>query len=179
MQGEGKRMRISIRKMKKEDIPLKVKWINDEQNNQFLHYDLPLEQSKTEVWYEKIKDRLDRYDGIIEADGNPVGVIGILEIKENQGEYYITLGEPSYKGKGIATEATRQILQFAFTELGLDKVYLYTECENIPAQKLFEKAGFRKAGTEYGKVKNRGRSVDRFYYEISRKEFEEYGYSKL
>ena len=172
-------MQIVIRKMKWEDIPLKVKWINDEQNNQFLHYDLPLEQKKTEEWFGKIKDRTDRFDGIIEVDGDPVGLIGILGIKGKQGEYYITMGEPAYKGKGIATEATRQLLHYAFTKLGLDQVYLYTECENLQAQRLFEKSGFQKKGIEYGKVQNRGRNVDRFYYEISREEFEINGYSEL
>ena len=172
-------MRISIRKMEKRDIPLKVKWINDARNHQFLLYELPLDQQKTEIWFKKTKDRTDRFDGIIEVDGCPVGVIGILGIQEKQGEYYITMGEQAYKGKGVATEATRQILQYAFTKLDLDKVYLYTECENISAQKLFEKTGFQKLGTEYGKVKNRGRNVDRFYYEISKEEFKKNGNPKL
>ena len=38
---------ILIRKFKYEDIEAKVRIINDEKNNRFLHYDLPLEYNKT------------------------------------------------------------------------------------------------------------------------------------
>ena len=48
-------MKVSIRKFDKKDIPNKVNWINDPRNNAFLHYDLPLEIEKTEVWFERNK----------------------------------------------------------------------------------------------------------------------------
>lgn len=46
---------VSIRKFCADDISYKVEWINNNQNNQFLHYDLPLTENKTATWYEKIK----------------------------------------------------------------------------------------------------------------------------
>lgn len=156
---------VTIRRMKKEDIPDKVRWINNDENNRFLHYDLPLEVLKTEKWFENNRGNDTRYDGIIQYNDVPVGVIGILDIKEGQGEFYITLGETEYKRKGISVKATCEMLKYAFDNLGLDMVYLYTETENIPAQKLFEKAGFIKKGIEKGKALNRGKKVDRFYYE--------------
>lgn len=39
---------VEIRRFVESDIPLKVYWINDEKNSQFLHYDLPLSIEKTE-----------------------------------------------------------------------------------------------------------------------------------
>ena len=33
-------MEIKIRKFQETDIPYKVRWINDDENNRFLHYDL-------------------------------------------------------------------------------------------------------------------------------------------
>ena len=35
-------MNVTIRKFEEKDIANKIKWINDERNNRFLHYDLPL-----------------------------------------------------------------------------------------------------------------------------------------
>ena len=63
-------MNVRIRKFEKRDIPNKVKWINDPENNTFLHDGLPLEIGKTEAWFEKNQDRTDRYDAVIEADGS-------------------------------------------------------------------------------------------------------------
>lgn len=39
---QGKDMKIAIRKFERKDIPKKVEWINNPENNQFLHYDIPL-----------------------------------------------------------------------------------------------------------------------------------------
>lgn len=166
-------MQVSLRKMVREDIPLKVKWINDEKNNQFLHYTLPLEYEKTIQWFDRVKNLDTRYDGIIEADGVAVGLIGLLSIENEAAEYYITMGEQEYKGRGLAKKASYKLLRYAFEELGLKKVYLYTECDNVMAQKLFERIGFRKCGVEKGKIENRGKKVDRFYYEITGKDFYE------
>lgn len=160
-------MTVQLRKFEKKDIPNKVRWINDENNNQYLHYDLPLDISKTEVWYQKNRNRTDRYDAIIEYDGIPVGVIGLLKIINNRAEYYITLGEQDFKGRGIAKEATLLLLQYAFFDRGLQEIYLYTEVNNIGAQRLFEHCGFVQKALEYGSAINRGISVDRYYYSIS------------
>ena len=160
-------MKVQLRKFEKRDIKNKVKWINDSENNQYLHYELPLEEEKTKQWYEKNKNREDRYDAVIECDGIPVGIIGLLGIKNGQAEYYVTLGEAAYKGKGIAKSATFNLLEYAFASLKLRSVYLYTETENTGAQRLFETCGFIKQCMERNSAINRGQYVDRFQYRIT------------
>lgn len=166
-------MLVTIRKFTREDVPKKVEWINNPENNQFLHYDIPIEIDKTEKWYDSVKDRNDRYDAVIEADGIPCGTIGLLGIdqKNKKAEYYIAMGETNLKGKGISTKASKLILEYGFRELGLNRIYLCTEVENIPAQKLFEKVGFIKEGCIRSDIVSHGRSVDRFAYGIIRDEF--------
>ncbi len=157
-------MKISIRKFEKGDIPAKVKWINDPQNNAYLHYDLPLEVEKTERWFTANKDRTDRYDATILCDEIPVGLIGLLSISNGKAEYYITMGEPEYKGKGIAKQASLLLMDFARETLKLKTIELYTEVDNVGAQHLFERIGFVKKGIAKASAINRGKSVDRFYY---------------
>ena len=168
--------KVSIRKFNENDIENKIKWINDSANNQFLHYDLPLEYEKTKKWYETIKDRTDRFDAVIEYEKIPVGIIGLLNIdKKNQkAEYYITLGEKEYKGKGIAYNASIKILEYAFEKLKLNKIYLYTEVENIIAQKLFDKLGFQKEGTLREDLIINNEKKDRYAYAIFRREWIKY-----
>ena len=166
-------MNVSIRKFEKRDIPNKVKWINDPANNTFLHYELPLEVGKTEAWFEKNKDRADRYDAIIEADGIPVGLIGLLSIDRShrKAEYYVTLGERAYLGKGIAGRASRLLLHYAFTELDLNRVYLYTETDNKAATRSYERIGFRLEGVLKNDLFSKGRFVDRYVYGITKRDF--------
>lgn len=164
---------VTIRKFEKEDIPKKVEWINNPENNQFLHYDIPLSVEKTERWYNSHLGDDVRYDAIIEVDGIPVGTIGLLSIdrKNSKAEYYIAMGETSYKGKGVAKKASRLILQYGFEFLKLNKIYLYTEIDNSVAQKLFESIGFVKEGLIKQDILFNERFVDRYAYGFLREDW--------
>lgn len=166
-------MQISIRKFCKSDIEDKIRWINNPKNNEFLHYDLPLEYNKTLTWFKNNKNNDNRYDAVIEVDGITVGLIGLLNIdyKNAKAEYYITIGEEYCKGKGVASKATALLLAYAFKELELNKVYMYTEIDNIPAQKLFEKMGFRKEGYLKEDLIYNNRKVDRLFYGLTAEEY--------
>ena len=134
---------IVIRKFTENDIENKVRWINNPENNSFLHYDIPLTISKTKEWFLN-KNNLNRLDCTIEYNQIPVGVIGLLNIdnKNSKAEFYITIGETCFKRKGIAQKATEAMLQYAFDILRLNKVYLNVDEENVAACKLYEKCGF-------------------------------------
>ena len=166
-------MKVSIRKFAATDIPNKVKWINDPQNNVFLHYDLPLEEEKTRIWFEKNQYRTDRYDAVIEVDNAPVGLVGLLSIdrKNQNAEYYVMIGEREYLSKGVANRATRQLLDYAFGELGLNRVYLYTETENYAAINSYERVGFCREGVLKNDLFSKGRFVDRYIYAITKKDY--------
>ena len=166
-------MRVTIRRFCREDIPDKVRWINDPENHRFLHYDLPLTIDKTEQWYGRASKDHSRYDAVIEADGVPCGLIGLLSIdhKNKKAEFYVTLGEAEYRGRGIACEATVLLLHYAFGTLDLNRIYLYTETENISAQKLFERAGFLREGCLRNDLLFRCAYKDRFIYGICRDDY--------
>lgn len=166
-------MNITLRKFTVADIPNKVRWINEESNNKFLHYELPLEIEKTQCWFEAIKNRTDRFDAVIEADGISVGVIGLLNIDtvNLKAEYYITLGEVSYKRKGISYIASQQLLKYAFEVLGVNKVYLNVDTDNIAACNLYEKLGFRCEGIFKEDIMHREKMIDRKRYAILKKEW--------
>ncbi|MCJ1908273.1 GNAT family N-acetyltransferase [Planococcus ruber] len=166
-------MTISLRKFQEEDVPYKVQWINDDRNNKYLHYDLPLEEGKTLAWFKTLKERNDRVDYTITYHGQPAGLIGLLNIDYNnkKGEYYICLGGEEFKGKGIASKATELLIEKSYKELGLQKIYLYTEIENNSAQKLFEKIGFQKEGLLKNDLIHNGEKIDRFVYGLNIEEF--------
>ena len=137
-------MGVILREFEEKDIPLKVEWINNPNNNKFLHYDLPLKVDKTIKWFRE-KDNGKRMDCMIEYKGLPVGMIGLLQIDKanSKAEYYIIIGEESFKGKGIATKA---IIDYGFNVLKLHKIYLTVDSRNKIAIKLYEKSGFKLEG---------------------------------
>ena len=166
-------MEVTIRKFDRSDIPKKVEWINNPENNQFLHYDIPICVENTEKWFDSHDGDDTRYDAVILADGIPVGTIGLLAIdkKNSKAEFYIAMGETEYKGKGIAKQASILILEYGFKILGLNKIYLFTEIENLLAQKLFEKVGFSKEGVLRQDIISHGSFVDRIAYGFLREDW--------
>ena len=170
-------MQVTIRKFSETDIANKVAWINNPNSNRFLHYDLPLTLEGTQKWFERNAGNSTRYDAIMEVDGKPVGTIGLLSIdyKNKKAEFYIAMGEISYKGKGIAKQATQLMLHYAFNELGLNRVYLFTEEENIPAQKLFERIGFTQEGLLKEDIFSHNKLANRYIYSLLKKDWETHG----
>lgn len=165
-------MEVTLRRFSEEDVPLKVKWINDPQNNRFLHYNLPLEEEGTRNWLRSIQGRKDRLDLTVLWGERPVGIIGLLGIDGHSAELYITIGEPECKGKGIAGQAMAQLLRMGFS-MGLHRIYLKTETENVGAVRAYEKAGFRLEGCLRDELATPHGYASRYLYAMLAEEFEE------
>lgn len=169
--------KIHLRLFKKSDIDLKVKWINDPDINKYLHYDLPLCPDRTLNWYQSIMNNSSREDYIYEVIDNDItiqlGLIGLIDIdkKNRKAEFYIINGEKKYWGRGFASEATKKFLHHVFLKHDLNKIYLFTEVDNVSAQKLFEKIGFEKEGLLNQDLIHMGKKIDRYYYGIYREDF--------
>jgi RimJ/RimL family protein N-acetyltransferase len=83
----------------------------------------------------------------------------LLIVDASSGELYgaieVRLGETgsigywtakAARGRGIATRATRLLARWAVTEGGVQRLELTTHPENIPSQRVAEKAGFTREG---------------------------------
>lgn len=80
--------------------------------------------------------------------GRTVGIVSLIRIdsKNRCAELIIDIGEKDMWGKGIGTAAVTLILQFAFDELNLHRVFLQVFAFNEHAIKLYEKMGFTHEG---------------------------------
>ena len=85
---------------------------------------------------------------ILESPNGDIGTAFIKNIDHfhKKGEYGIFIGEESARGKGYGRRAKELILQKAFEELGLNRVFLHVFEENIPGIRAYEHAGFKIEG---------------------------------
>jgi RimJ/RimL family protein N-acetyltransferase len=92
----------------------------------------------------------------------PIGLINIRDFANPHGtaEFGITIGDPADRGQGYGTEATRLLLDYAFTVLGVRNVWLDTPAYNTAAIRAYEKAGFREIGRRRGARLLAGRRYD-------------------
>lgn len=56
------------------------------------------------------------------------------------------IGEPSLWGQGLGTDAVNALVDFAFGQLRMERVWLDTDESNTRAQAAYRKAGFTEEG---------------------------------
>ena len=71
-------------------------------------------------------------------------------------------------GRGIATEAVRVLLEHAFDDLGLERLFAHHFPWNPASGRVLEKAGLRREGVLRGHVQKDGRAVDNVLYGLAR-----------
>ncbi len=84
----------------------------------------------------------------------------------------IGIGERSFWGQGIATEAMRLRTRYAFEELGLEKVITNAFVENVASRKALERAGYREVGVHRRHYFRHGRWYDVWIGEVLREDWE-------
>lgn len=81
----------------------------------------------------------------IEVDGKAVGSIGLhpqKDIQKKNGELGYWLSE-EYWGKGIVTGAIKQMVEYGFENLEIERIFARPFGTNLASRKALEKAGFR------------------------------------
>lgn len=141
-------MNIFLRPMTKDDTDLIIAWRNkDAVRTHFIYQKLFTRQSH-EHWIETMIDTGQAVQMIIceEETKKPLGSVYIRDIDNthHKGEYGIFIGEDEARGKGVGTKAARLMIQYAFEELKLHRLFLRVFADNLPAVRSYEKAGFTK-----------------------------------
>jgi UDP-4-amino-4,6-dideoxy-N-acetyl-beta-L-altrosamine N-acetyltransferase len=154
----GKRVRL--RPMTIGDAPDVVRWRNDPFVSEHLFGDGPPTLDSHVQWFEQMQARGDRQEFIIveRATGRAIGTIGLSAIDRGhrRAEYGILIGEAEARGQGYAREASQLLLEYAFNELQLHRVYLLVFADHMSALGLYVHLGFQIEGTLRGHVFKRG-----------------------
>ena len=94
-----------------------------------------------------------------------------LKVQEDnmQAELGFTLSR-DYQGKGYAHEATGALINYAFEELNLHRIFSITDCKNASAIKLLKNLGMRQEGHFIENILFKGVWGDEFLFAILQKE---------
>lgn len=142
--------RIILRLLEERDLPLRVKWVNDPGICSMLMFDYPLSLAKTQAWFHQtVLDPTKVHFSVVDrATEVVIGMTGLLDItpKHQRAQFYITIGEKDYWGKGIAGEVIGAVTEYGYNELNLNRIYLYTLPGNGRARKVYERNGFVREG---------------------------------
>jgi RimJ/RimL family protein N-acetyltransferase len=84
---------------------------------------------------------------VVRADGgDPLGAVGVrinAVLRSAEVGYWLAA---KARGHGYITDATRAIARWVFDELGLARLQLTTDPDNLASQHVAERCGFRREG---------------------------------
>ncbi len=150
----------AIRPLERQDLELVAKWRQSSAAIEAFFSADPVSLSTQGLWYEAyLRDQNDMMFVIILDDGTPVGTIALVNIdhRNQKAEYArLLIGDPTFKRKGVAESASRELLAFGFKQLHLTKIYLEVFETNHAAVSLYKKLGFETEGRFRSEIFSRG-----------------------
>lgn len=161
LQGE----QIFLRRLTEDDATQDyVDWMNDPEVNQYLEsrfYTQTVESTK--AFIRSVTNDNNFQFGIFEKEtGKHIGNIKVGSINHyhKYADVGFLIGDKSYWGRGIATEAIYLVSEFAFKTLKLHKLWGGAYSPNIGSMKAFLKNGYQQEGAKKNQYLCHGEYVD-------------------
>lgn len=120
-------------------------------------------------WIEKANEPPATNFAIV-VEGEAVGGVGMIlkdDIYRRSAEVGYWLGE-EFWGRGVVTEAVRAIVEYAFENFDLCRLYAGVLEWNPASMKVLEKAGFQFEARLRKAVTKEGQTMDEFIYALIR-----------
>jgi len=141
---------IKIRKHQREDIPYRLKWLNNPKVNEFLGDDHAngTTLAKQKKWFDIYEKSKNKKFFTICDNKKPIGMFGLYNIDKtlNSSDLFIAIGDYEYRGKGIGKIAMKWLIDYGFKKLKLHKIKLGVAEDNLSAVNLYKSVGFEIEG---------------------------------
>jgi [ribosomal protein S5]-alanine N-acetyltransferase len=161
--------RLTLRKIRVEDVPSFVKYANNKKiARNILNIPYPYQEPdavfRMSYVHQGFKNKTRYVFAIIFKEREElIGEISLhVDSSRNIAQLAYWIGEPFWN-KGMATEATKAMLQFGLGKLGLNMVYAECHVDNKASQKVLLNNRMLKAGVSGSVVQHR----------LTKQEFEE------
>ena len=104
------------------------------------------------------------YSWVMDVDDVVVGTIGAYDYRDDRIEVGFSI-EQGWRGRGLATEALRKVLEYLTENEGIPCVTAWCAAENNGSRRVLEKAGMRLVRTEKNGLTVGDRTYDKLTYE--------------
>lgn len=134
-----------------EDMAILKKGYNDPdvRDAMFMYFPLTLEDTENKIEAMVKEEKAVNLMIVDKETKTTVGHIALVrpDWVSRMMTFYIVLLDKTVWGKGLGTEATRMMVDYAFNMLNMNRVQLHVNAENEPAKAVYKKIGFKHEGT--------------------------------
>ena len=172
---EGERVRLEPPQPEQSSVYLR--WLADMEVTRYLRNQHPPSVRQDEESLEKAAEDPRRvlWAIALKESGKLIGatVLEKIDWRNRDAESGIMIGDKSEWRRGYASEVMRLRTEYAFTELGLRKVWTGVEMPNVASRRALEKAGYRQCGLQRRHFFTNGQWHDVWLAEIHREDWEQ------
>ena len=155
---------VSLVPLDRRHLDRTREWANDPELMRLLDRARTVSPEEHERWFAALGAASDRLFMAIEhrETGRHVGNVWLWNIDERhrKAELRIVVGDASFSGRGLGSEAIDLLSRYAFDGLRLRRVYAFVLAFNERARRAFEKAGFTIEGVLKEDRLSGGHAVD-------------------
>ncbi|MCK9257261.1 MAG: GNAT family N-acetyltransferase [Sulfurospirillaceae bacterium] len=165
---------IVLRELELDDLKIINLWRNKKElvdrlvtNFRFINYETD------RLWFDSyMKNRANSIRLAILKDEVLIGTVNLLKIDpvNQKAELSIQISS-EHQGKGIGTKVIKMVLEHAFFNINLNKIYLTVLIDNQNAIKLYDRCGFSIEGTLKSEIYKNGKFKDLYIMAILKSEY--------
>lgn len=138
--------KVYLRPITAADTDKIVAWRNRDFVRKNFIYQKPFTREGHEAWLREQVElgHVVQFIICVESEQREIGSVYLRDIdrKKGEAEYGVFIGESDALGRGLGTQAAKQMVNYGFGTLGLKKIFLRLLEDNPRAMKSYEKAGF-------------------------------------
>jgi RimJ/RimL family protein N-acetyltransferase len=142
--------RIYLRPIERDDGPTILPWINDPVVRRTLLHRGPLNMIHENDYIDRISRSEHDLALLIvrKTDDKPIGATGFhgIDFRNRHCQFGILIGDKESWGLGHGTEATRLMVDHAFSTMNLNRVWLHVYEDNERGIRAYTCVGFKKEG---------------------------------
>ncbi len=168
---------VWLRWLEKADVSTPL---DDQELAHYAGFKSPIGGEASEAWFEKLRPQLGQsvfqFAVCPLGSSDEIGSCGLRSVDRTDGnaELSIFMLRGSW-GRGLGTDAVNTLLDFAFGELRLERIYLHVFDYNPRAMRSYEKSGFVREAVLRRARFHRGAHHDVVLMAILRSEWEALG----
>jgi len=157
---------MNFRKLERRDMELVLEWRTSEHVTTYMYTDIEKNLDRQYAWFDKITKDPTQYYWIIEYRDTPIGLISMVDLNREHGRaslgFYI--GDLNYAR--LAGHVHAYLYNFAFFELGLNKLSAEVMEGNEGIMKIHLHHGFKQVGMYQKHIFKYDRYHDVYYFEL-------------